>query len=71
MAFIDPFNNDVICGKALKSGVFVLKREGALSRNFHSMKFLLIWYKDSFRVPDMNFNEKSRGHRVRLVRDML
>ena len=24
------------------------------SCNFHSMNFLLIWYKDSFRVPDVN-----------------
>ena len=25
------------------------------------MKFLLIWYKDSFRVPDMKFNQKKEG----------
>ena len=26
--------------------------------NFHSMTFPQIWYKDSFRVADMNFNKK-------------
>ena len=28
------------------------------SRNFHSMNFPQIWYKDPFGVPDMNFNKK-------------
>ena len=36
------------------------------SRNF-SLNFPQIWYKDSFRVLDMNFSKKSRGHWVRLV----
>ena len=37
------------------------------SRNFHSMNFPQIWYKDSFGVSDVNFNQKSGGRRVRLV----
>ena len=28
------------------------------SHNFHSMHFPQIWYKDSFRVSDVNFNKK-------------
>ena len=29
------------------------------------MSFILIWYKDSFIVPDMNFDtQKSKGYRV-------
>ena len=28
------------------------------SHNFHSMNFPQIWYKDSFRVSDVNFNKK-------------
>ena len=36
-------------------------------RNFYSMNFLLIWYKDFFRVPDMNFDKKSRINRFCLV----
>ena len=28
-------------------------------RNFHSMNFPQIWYKDSFSVPDVNFSKKS------------
>lgn len=27
------------------------------SRNFYSLNFLLIRYKESFKVPDMNFNK--------------
>ena len=37
------------------------------SCNFYSINFLLIWYKDSFRVPDMNFEKKNGGHRVHLI----
>ena len=37
------------------------------SRNFPSMNFPQIWYEDSFRVSDVNFNKKRGGHRVRLV----
>ena len=37
------------------------------SRNFHSMNFPQIWYKHSFSVPDVHFNKKRGGHRVRLV----
>ena len=31
------------------------------SHNFYLMNFLLIWYKDSFRVPDIILTKKSRG----------
>ena len=48
-------------------GLEVLWFKVMRSRNFRSMKFPQIWYKDSFRVADMNFNKKRRGHRGRLV----
>ena len=35
------------------------------ARTIYSMNFLLICYKDPFKVPDMNFNKKS--NRVCLV----
>ena len=31
------------------------------SCNFHSMNFPQIWYKDSFRVPDMNCSKNKIG----------
>ena len=33
----------------------------AKERHFHSMDFPQIWYKDSFRAADMNFNRQKWG----------
>ena len=50
--------------KVLFQDIYISLWKEMRSRNFRSMNFLQIWYKDSFRVLDVNFNKRSGAHRV-------
>ena len=64
---LTPFSSVRWLKYCLRIFTFSLCVKKMRSRIFQYMNLLQIWYKDSFRVSDVNFNKRSGGHRVRLV----